>query len=1286
MSATRPDRPSRAAGHEHRLTPYVPRLVVDWLRETPAARTRRLEGSLAFVDISGFTQLTERLSRKGKVGAEEMNDLLDACFAAFLSEAYEFGAGVVKWGGDAVLLLFDGDGHEARACRAAFGMRRVLRSVGRLETSSGRVTLRMSVGIHSGAFDVFLVGDLHRELVITGPGATRTVELEAAAQAGEIAIGVRTAAALPSGCVGGERGPGLLLRRAPDVGSLRAAPVGDVSGIDLGACLPVEVREHILAGGGEAEHRPMTAAFVHFTGTDELLERDGPEAVADALEACIGCVQRVAHEHRVSFFETDVAANGGKIMLMAGAPRSAGDDEERMLRAMRAILEAGGPLPLRIGVHRGRIFVGDFGPPYRRTYSVKGDAVNLAARLMARAEPGQLLTTADVLDRSPMRFELAALEPFRAKGKSALVQAFAVGAPTGVEAGRHREAPLVGREAELGALRAALARARDGHGGAVELVGERGLGKSRLVGELVRAAEPTRTIVVRCDEYETATPYFALAALLRSLLELPRDPVAAADTLHGEVEQAAPELRPWLPLLAAALGLRLPDTPETAALEERFRRERLEEAAVALVGSLLDGPALLVFEDAHWLDDASAEALGRLLPDLRRRPWLVVVTRRDQRTGFSLAEAAQPARLVLEPLAGDAALALLHAVTEEEPLPPHQAAALSERGAGNPLFLLELVAAARAAGAVDELPDSLEAVMMAHIDRLAAADRRVLRAAAVVGATCRLDLLEACLGGERLDGETLARLGEFLADDGDGRLRFRHALARDAAYEGLAYRRRRELHAVVGDTLQRLAGSRPEAEAEHLSLHYFHAQRFREAWEHSRTAAHSACEVYANAEAATFLERALASARHLRDVPAEEVARVWEALGDARRRLAEFDRAARAFRAARRTTGAGPVSAAQLMLKEAMVPYVVGRYPQALRWLTRALRALDGVDGEAARAQRARLHAWSGMVRLRQGKPVRAIAACRRALEEADEVAAARDAVAHACYLLDWAYAALGRLEEAVYSQTALAIYEQQGNLGGQGDVLNNRGVIAHMRGHWDESLAFYQRAQAAYERAGNVWAATFAQVNAAEILSDQGRLEEAEPLLRDALRVARASGSAARVADVSAYLGRVLARGGRFDEAQALLADAREQYVRDGNQSELLATDARIADSLVLRGEAEAALHVAEAALERAAASDGLFVLLAALERSRGCALFLLGRLDEAAEALATSLAEARSKGAAYEVALTLDALAALRARTGEPAGDLARERDGIFSRLGVVRTSPVPLPEPEPAAAPSR
>ena len=188
------------------LTPYIPRLVVDWLRDDPSRRHREIDGTMVFVDISGFTALSERLARKGKVGAELMRDSLNGVFTALLDEAYDYGAGLLKWGGDALLLLFDGPDHEARACRAAWEMQRTLDAVGRLRTGSGPpIVLRMSVGIASGRFAFFMTGTVHRELLVAGPDATRTVSIEAIADAGEICVSEALAGSLDPACIGEPR-------------------------------------------------------------------------------------------------------------------------------------------------------------------------------------------------------------------------------------------------------------------------------------------------------------------------------------------------------------------------------------------------------------------------------------------------------------------------------------------------------------------------------------------------------------------------------------------------------------------------------------------------------------------------------------------------------------------------------------------------------------------------------------------------------------------------------------------------------------------------------------------------------------------------------------------------------------------------------------------------------------------------------------------------------------------------------------------------------------------------
>ena len=216
----------------------MPRLLVDWLRSGDTTRVREVPGTLAFADISGFTKLTERLARKGKVGAEEMNDLLDDVFTELLEIAYRDGAGLIKWGGDAVLLLFEGEDHAARACRAAHGMRRALRERGRMHSSAGFVSLRMSVGIHTGVFHFFLVGDAHRELIIAGPDASRTVTVESQATAGEILLSAATAAELDPVAVGRPKEDGFLLRSAPDVPYPGWVRPPDLAGLDLERGLP----------------------------------------------------------------------------------------------------------------------------------------------------------------------------------------------------------------------------------------------------------------------------------------------------------------------------------------------------------------------------------------------------------------------------------------------------------------------------------------------------------------------------------------------------------------------------------------------------------------------------------------------------------------------------------------------------------------------------------------------------------------------------------------------------------------------------------------------------------------------------------------------------------------------------------------------------------------------------------------------------------------------------------------------------------------------------------------
>ncbi len=339
-----PEKPADRARANEKLRPYVPRLVINWLREDPTALHREVEGSMAFVDISGFTALSERLARQGKIGAELMRDTLNDVFIALLDTAYDDGAGLLKWGGDALLLLFDGPDHENRACHACWEMQKTLDRVGRLRAGGSTIVLRMSIGIHTGTFQFFLTGSVHRELLIAGPDATRTVTMEAIADAGEISISPELAARIDPALVGPPKEESLLLAASPGVGVQRAPDVGDVSRLDLPLCMPLAVRSHVMLERTEPEHRTITAAFIDMMDTDAQLERLGMDGLAQALDERIRTIQEVALHYEVPFYESDIGKSSVKALLTAGAPSTTGHDEERMLRALREIMETPGEI------------------------------------------------------------------------------------------------------------------------------------------------------------------------------------------------------------------------------------------------------------------------------------------------------------------------------------------------------------------------------------------------------------------------------------------------------------------------------------------------------------------------------------------------------------------------------------------------------------------------------------------------------------------------------------------------------------------------------------------------------------------------------------------------------------------------------------------------------------------------------------------------------------------------------------------------------------------------------
>lgn len=1233
---------------------YVPRGVLHHLAREPFDPVRSVDGTMLFADLSGFTALSEKLQRRGPEGAELLVVTINGVFDQLLRIAYDNGGSLIKFGGDALLIFFDREQHAARAARAAYLMRERLRTVGRLDVEGVRGVLRMTVGLHSDLFHFVLAGESHLEHLVLGSGARGIVETEGLAENGQITVSAATAALLPDPRSVRAAGEALLLRRLPldvdlDPPEVIPRPPNEV----VGRALSTAVRAHITGGRAAPEHRRACVAFLQFKGTNALIAEEGIDAAAAAVHELVTEVQAAADAWEVCFLDSDVDADGGKLLLTAGAPRVVGDDEERMLLTLRQIIDGKRRLPIRIGVNRGPVFTGEIGPYYRRSYIVMGDTTNLAARTMGKSRLGAIWATPGILERSTTKFLTEKLEPFAAKGKAKLVQAYEVGEArrsATVARGARAVLPLVGRDREAELLREAVAGLAPGKGRAVSLSGDAGTGKSRLLDEAHRIAAGVFQVAASCEAHTAATPYAPWQYLLPALAGLPvDDPDAAYEAARQRCAESAPGLLPWAPLIADVLGAETEPTPEVAALAPEYRAGRLHQVVARFLNPQWPRPTVFTIENAHHLDEASRALLDVLIARVREVPWLVLVAGRDLPDDGS-------ERIELGPLEPSMARELAELATEEHPLAPHVLAEAVTRSGGNPQFLLDLVDAA--GGGLAELPDSAQAASMAIIDALPPSDRALVRRLSVFGSSFYPAQLAAVgLTPEGPEGwdPVWRRLSAILEANPGGRRSFRRTTVQEAAYAGLPFGERRRLHAELAAALAAEEAPDPAV----LARHYLMAGQEAEAMPYALAAADRSLASGAPADAARLYRSALHAAL-ASGAAGPELASIYDSLGVAQRRAGESRAADETYREARAHAAGDPIRQAELYFRQARLAHRDGRYAASVRWGRAGRRGLADVQSPAASAWRARLTSNEGADRLRQGKPEAAIKLFHAALAEAADGAppVAERATAHASYLLDWSLVEVGRPEEARYSPRAQEIYARLGDLEDLGNVVNNLGMFAYWEGRWDDAVRYYQEAVDLSERIGDVMGVSFGEGNIGETLADQGRWAEGEEYLIRSLRARRSVGLEAGGGFTRMLLGRLYARSGRTDEGIALLETAAAELAHDSlDLTDSLFAQCYLAEAASYGGQRERTFAEVERLTPTAPAR-----LRALLIRARA---LVLADPRARVDALEQSIEVARREHCDHDVAVALDALCRLvpdRAEVWQP------ELDELCRRLGIV------------------
>jgi len=523
-----------------------------------------------------------------------------------------------------------------------------------------------------------------------------------------------------------------------------------------------------------------------------------------------------------------------------------------------------------------------------------------------------------------------------------------------------------------------------------------------------------------------------------------------------------------------------------------------------------------------------------------------------------------------------------------------------------------------------------------------------------------------------LADETWDHLSEFVERDPavPGGFRFRHVLIRDAAYEGLSYRRRRELHGRVAEMLEARHQADSSDASELLSLHYGRAGREPETWRYSREAGDRAREKWANREAVELYRRALDVAADVPGLEPADISEVWEEVAECLRLQSEFADAAQALAAARELAPADGPEAVRLMGKEGLLHEDWGRYADAIGWYERGLEAADALADPGLRL-RHRLDLGMGYAQtsFRQGRFQECIVRCREVVDEALPAGDAKT-LAPAYLLLHTVHTLLGSPERVAYRGLALPLYEELSDLSGQASTLNNLGIEAYYGGDWPKAIALYERSRELRERIGDVVSVAIANNNIGEILSDQGRLDEARGLFEEVVASCEQAGQRWLATLGRANIGYVEARAGNLEQAASLLGEAAEAFAELEATSYVLETKVRQAEVAALQGDSGAALELSDEVIADAADAAGMVALQSSVHRIRATALHQLGDIDGAVREVDTSISIARTGEASLQLALALDLLALI-----DDDRDAAAESGELLRQLGVDLVARPPL-----------
>jgi class 3 adenylate cyclase/tetratricopeptide (TPR) repeat protein len=1135
---------------------YVPRdrlLALASASDLPKQST----GSVLFADISGFTPLTEAYEAHlgSRLGGEELTRVLNQVYAMLIGEVDARRGSVIGFAGDAITCWFDGD-PGALAVGCALGMQSGMEQFTAIPSpGGGTIALGLKAAVTSGKVKRFAVGDeaIQKVDVLAGEPVYRVAVVEGLAERGDVLIDQQTkeqlgeSAVLGEACEDGQSGvKAWKVNGIKDSPSPESWPPLGFLEVEPGLVVPwimSAIRKRIASGMGEffTELRPATAMFVKFEGID--FEEDA--AADDKLDAFFSWVQVIVNEYEGVVHQLTVGDKGSFLYAAFGAPISHEDDT---LRAMAAALEIRSLADnldyisgVRIGIGRGSTRTGAYGGPTRRTYGVLGDQVNLSARLMGKAEPGEILVSDSAYKEGKRSYSLLTLPPIRVKGKSEPVTVHRlqgkVDHSPDARTGDAYALPMIGRKEELARIGGLLNRAVEDFGQAATISADAGMGKSRLLLEAVKMAQKADFLVLHgeCQTFGSNSPYNPWWRIWREFFGLKgnESPEEAISLLENQLGQIDERLLPRLPLLGPALDIEIEDNELTARFDAKLKRASLESLLIdCLRVRTGTQPVLVILEDAHAIDEVSRELLRTVIQAAARMPLLILAACRPKAEDPLLSPAETTLEYVHSIELGEFTekesadlIQLKHIALygAETTIPPEVVQKLINKTGGNPFFIEEVMnwmhqekVALDSAAALDaaDLPVSLYALVLSRMDQLNEAPRITMKVASVVGRVFQAAIVWGVypeLGGEGQVRSALAMLceKEFTVPDEESEeiaYLFKHVVIHEVAYESLTKLVRANLHEAIGLFIENSYPSRKAQVLDLLAFHFGRSENREKKRQYLILAGDAARKAYANQAAADYYQSVLPLLEGPEKVP------VMRHLGNALETGGDWNKAMETYK-----ESLGLAESLQMALDAAHCRLAIGdllrrkgEFEEAEHWFAAAGKSFSELDDAAGMGQV--LHS-SGTLAAQTGQNDKAIDLYSQSIEIrqrlGDELR-----VANLMSNIGIVLRFQGKFEEALEQQRkSLEVRQRFGDPLYLGNSYNNIGMVKRSTGDLAGAREDLIKALEHYEKVGDRSETANALNTLAEIALDQKDTEACEAYLLEALRLVRELGNMRSIA-----------------------------------------------------------------------------------------------------------------------------------------------------------------------------